>query len=104
MPKSHILEYLSTLRIVSSCCFDEGQEHWFFAVNRSFAAAGDVVVVVDDDETFRKSPAAQGNADTRCSKLQDDPGCLEIACSTCGLDSGDVVDVGDRVENVVVVL
>ena len=38
-----ILENLRTLRIVSSCCFDEGQEHWVFAVNRSFAAAGDVV-------------------------------------------------------------
>ena len=53
----------------------------------------------DDDETSRKGPAAQGksldNADTSCSKLQDDPGCLQIACSqneclftrTCGKDS-----------------
>ena len=38
-----MLVCLGTLRIASSCCIDEGHEHWVFAVNRSFAAAGDVV-------------------------------------------------------------
>ena len=39
--KPHLLENMGILRIASSCCIDEGEE--LFAVNRSFAAAGDVV-------------------------------------------------------------
>ena len=38
-----ILVHLGIVRIASSCCIDEGEEHWVFAVSRSIVVAGDVV-------------------------------------------------------------
>ena len=35
--------YTEKPRIASSCCIDEGEEYWVFAVDRSLVAAGDAV-------------------------------------------------------------